>query len=353
MKVLVTGHDGYIGAVMVPALLAAGHQVLGVDTCFFSGDRHRASGGRFRHLGRDIRDLAAEDFAGIDAVVHLAALSNDPMGELDPELTHQINHRATLRLAQLAREAGVKRFLQASTCSVYGVASQSELATEESPLRPYSAYAVSKVRVEEDLAGLADDGFSPVYMRNATAYGWSPRFRADLVLNNLACWAHASGEIRILSDGTPWRPVVHVGDIAGAFAAVLAAPRQAIHNQAFNVGVDEENYQVRDLAEIVRGAFPGCEVTIAKDGSPDPRSYRVDFCKIRRHLPGFQPAWNARRGVQELRSAFEAAGLTQEQFTGPTYVRLARLKQLLAEGRLDSNLYWRDPAIHPASSPRD
>ena len=353
MNVLMTGHDGYIGAVMVPVLQAAGHEIVGVDTGFFSGGRpgatgngfqsirHRASGGRFRHLGRDIRDLTAEDFAGIHAVIHLAALSNDPMGELDPELTHHINHRATLRMARLAREAGVERFLQASTCSVYGVADQSELATEESPLRPYSAYAVSKVRVEEDLAHLANDGFSPVFMRNATAYGWSPRFRADLVLNNLACWAHTTGEIRILSDGTPWRPVVHVGDIARAFAAVLAAPRQAIHNQAFNVGVDEENYQVRDLAAMVQEAFPGCRVTIARDGGPDPRSYRVDFSKIRRKVPGFQPAWNARRGAQELRSAFEAVGLTREDFTGPRYVRLARLKQLLAQGRLDGQLRWK------------
>lgn len=350
MRVLVTGHDGYIGAVMVPVLQAAGHQVVGVDTCFFAHDRRRASRGGSLDLVKDIRDLAPEDFDGIDAVVHLAALSNDPMGELDPALTHEINHTATVEMAKLAREAGVQRFLHASTCSVYGVANQEELATEESPLRPYSAYAVSKVRVEEDLTRLAGDHFSPVFMRNATAYGWSPRFRADLVVNNLACWAHTSGEIRILSDGTPWRPVVHVQDIARAFAAVLEAPREAIHNQAFNVGVDEENYQVRDLAELVQEAFPDCKVTIAKDGSPDPRSYRVDFSKIRRHVPAFRPAWNVRRGAEELRSAFEAFGLTHDDFTGPRYVRLARLKELLGEGRLDGRLYWREQAVDPAQA---
>ena len=341
MKVLVTGHDGYIGAVMVPVLQAAGHQVVGVDTGFFSDGRHEAMRNGFLNIRKDIRDLVLKDFTGFDAVVHLAALSNDPIGELDPELTHEINHRASLHMAELAREAGVERFLHASTCSVYGVANQKERATEESPLRPFSAYAVSKVRVERDLAKLADDRFSPVFMRNATAYGWSPRFRADLVLNNLACWAHTSGEIRILSDGTPWRPVVHVQDISNAFAAVLAAPREAIHNQAFNVGVDEENYQVRDLAAIVQEAFPGCQVTIAKDGSPDPRSYRVDFAKIRRRVPDFTPAWNARRGAEELRSAFEAVALIQEEFTGPKYVRFARLKLLLGAGQLDGELRWK------------
>ena len=352
MKVLVTGHDGYIGSVMVPALRAAGHDVRGVDTFFYADAPDAAASGergRIRpwDVHGDIRDLAPELFDGFDAVIHLAALSNDPIGELNPELTHEINHRASVRLAQLAKEAGVGRFLYASSCSLYGLASQEELATEESPLRPLTAYAVSKMRVEADLAALADDAFSPVYLRNATAYGWSPRFRADLVLNNLACWAHTAGEIRIMSDGTPWRPIVHVHDIAAAFVAALAAPRDVIHNQAFNVGRLGENYQVRDLAAIVQEVFPACRVTYAEGGGPDPRSYRVDFGKIARSLPGFQPAWGARSGAAELRAAYQEVGLTREDFSGPKYVRLARLKELLQAGRLDTNLRWTDRVIYP------
>jgi nucleoside-diphosphate-sugar epimerase len=347
MKVLVTGHDGYIGSVMVPALRAAGHEVYGVDTLFFADavlDQGRI---RASDVQKDVRDLVPEDFDGYDAVVHLAALSNDPMGELNPELTHEINHRASVRMAALAKEAGVQRFLYASTCSVYGIANQEELATEESPLRPLTAYAISKMHVEEDLSRLADDTFSPVYLRNATAYGWSPRFRADLVLNNLAGWAHTSGQIRIMSDGTPWRPLVHVQDIAAAFVAALSAPREAIHNQAFNVGGMGENYQVRDLAAIVQEAFLDCAVTYAEGGAPDPRSYRVDFGKIARCLPGFVPAWDARRGARELRAAYREVGLTKEDFAGPKYVRLARLKSLLETGKLDENLRWADRVIYP------
>jgi nucleoside-diphosphate-sugar epimerase len=252
VRVLITGQDGYIGSVMVPALLAAGHEVVGIDTLFFADAALDRAGTGTAAFGRDIRDLVSNDFAGFDALIHLAALSNDPMGELNPELTYAINHRASLTLARLAKAAGVARFLYASTCSVYGIADQAELATEASPLRPLTAYAISKMRVEADLSELADAAFSPVYLRNATAYGWSPRFRSDLVLNNLACWAHTGGEIRILSDGTPWRPLAHVQDISAAFVAALSAPRAAIHNQAFNVGGLGENYQVSELAAIVR-----------------------------------------------------------------------------------------------------
>jgi nucleoside-diphosphate-sugar epimerase len=340
MRVLLTGSDGYLGAVMQPLLQAAGHEVTGLDAGYFSADRQQAVMQDGRCIWEDIRDLTSADLAGFEAVIHLAALSNDPLGMLNPTLTHEINHHATVHLARLAKDAGVSRFLYSSTCSVYGVADVRELAHEDVPLRPLTPYAVSKVRAEEDLASLADSDFSPVFLRNATAYGWSPRFRADLVLNNLSCWAYTTGEIRILSDGTPWRPIVHAEDIARAFAAALVAPRQDIHAQAFNVGVSSENYQVRDLAEIVQQALPGCRVVYAAGGAPDPRSYRVDFSKIARLLPGFRPAWDARSGVLELLAAFQREHLEPDEFNGPRYTRLSRLNELLASGQLDDTLRW-------------
>lgn len=338
LHVLVTGHDGYIGSVLAPYFRAAGHNVTGIDTFFYADPVNRDAHSNGFH--KDIRDFVPDDLEGVEAVVHLAALSNDPLGQLNPQLTYAINHQASVRLARLAREAGVRRFLYASTCSVYGLSLTEGLAREDSALHPLTPYAISKVQVEEDLAKLANASFSPVYLRNATAFGWSPRFRADIVLNNLACWAYATREIRILSDGTPWRPIVHVEDIARAFLAALEAPRDAIHNQAFNVGVDRENYQVHEIAAIVQEVFPGCQVVYAGDGSPDPRSYRVSFEKIQLHLPGFQPQWTARRGAQELLHAFRETGLTQEDFSGPKYVRLARLKELLDKGKLNRALRW-------------
>jgi len=332
---------------MVPVLRAAGHEIVGVDTFFFFNNHHELLGGEFLELNHDIRDFVPGGFKGFDAVIHLAALSNDPLGEINPDLTYEINHKASVTMARLAKDAGVQRFLYASTCSVYGVANQKELATEETPLRPLTSYAISKVRVEDDLAQLADDSFSPVFLRNATAYGWSPNFRSDLVVNNLTGWAYTTGEIRIISDGTPWRPVVHVKDIANAFIAALVAPRADIHNQAFNVGQNEENYQVRDLAAIVQESFPECKVSLGEQSAPDPRSYRVDFRKIYRMLPEYKPTWNVHRGVEELKAAYQVVKLTQIDFTGPKYVRLAKLKSLLQEGKLDSKLYWKERVIDP------
>jgi nucleoside-diphosphate-sugar epimerase len=340
MRVLVTGHNGYIGSVMVPVLRAAGHDVCGLDSFFFEDCTLLDDKQHVPALRRDIRDVKAADLEGFEAIIHLAALCNDPLGDLHPEWTHDINHKASVLLAEIARDAGVSRFLYASSCSMYGAAGADEVLGEEAPLRPLTAYAVSKVRTEEDLSKLADRSFSPTFMRNATAYGLSPRLRADVVLNNLVCWAHTTGRIRIMSDGTPWRPIVHVQDIARAFAAALAAPREAVHDQALNVGANGENYQVREIAEIVRNTVPGCTLEYAEGAGPDPRSYRVDFSKLSRTLPNFQPQWNASFGAKDLYAALQEANVTLADFEGRKYVRLAQIKHLLGSGRLDDHLRW-------------
>ncbi|MGH3030888.1 MAG: NAD-dependent epimerase/dehydratase family protein [Gaiellaceae bacterium] len=337
MKVLVTGHDGYIGTVLAPLLLHAGHEVTGMDAFLYEGCELFPQRAEIHSLRLDVRDVTVGDLEGFDAVVHLAALSNDPLGALEPELTHEINFRATVALARAAREAGVGRFVFASSCSMYGTADADTPVAEDAPLRPLTAYAESKVRAEEALASLAAEDFAPVLMRNATAYGASPRMRVDIVLNNLVGWALTTARVRILSDGTPWRPLIHVEDIARATLAVLEAPPGLVKGEAFNVGAEGEN-QVRDLAEIVRAAVPASEIEYAGRGEPDPRSYRVGFGKLARAFPRLALTWTASRGAEEIRDALSTGGLTCELMEGPRYTRLKQLERLLAEGRLDTRL---------------
>ncbi|MCG5220662.1 SDR family oxidoreductase [Streptosporangium sp. KLBMP 9127] len=337
MRVLLTGHQGYLGTVMAPVLVDAGHEVVGLDHglfahCVLGPPPDDPEGHRI-----DLRDVEAEHLAGFDAVVHLAALSNDPLGALAPQLTYDINHHASVRLARLAREAGVRRFLYASTCSVYGASGGDDLLDEDAPLRPVTPYAESKVRVEDELLALADDWFTPVFLRNATAFGFSPRLRADIVLNNLVGHAYLAGQVRVLSDGTPWRPLVHAGDIAAAFAAVLTAPREAVHARAFNVGTERNNVTVAEIAAEVLAAVPGSELLITGESGGDPRSYRVDFSRIRAALPDFHARWSVQAGAVELVEAYRLHGLTKHDFER-RFTRLAWLSDHRASGGLDGSL---------------
>lgn len=338
-SVLVTGHQGYLGSVMVPVLQSKDHRIIGLDAGYFNHATVGAPPGEIPCLRKDLRDVLPEDISGLDAVIHLAALSNDPLGELNPTLTQQINCSASVNLARLCREAGVSRFLYASSCSLYGAAGE-EGVDEAAPLKPLTPYAVSKARTEEEVSKLADASFSPVFLRNATAYGFSPRLRTDLVLNNLVCWGLATAKIRILSDGSAWRPLIHAQDIARAFAAALDAPREKIHNQAFNVGSDGENYRVRDLAAIVSETLPGCAVEYSSNGGPDARSYRVIFRKWTKAFPEWRPLWNARRGAEDLRDRLRLADFSAEDFLSGRYTRLNQLKDLHERGRLGQDLRW-------------
>jgi nucleoside-diphosphate-sugar epimerase len=337
MKVLVTGHRGYIGVEMVPELRAAGHEVVGLDIGLFDECDFQSPPDDIPGLDVDLRDVTPSHLAGFDAVIHLAALSNDPLGDLSPTITYDINLQASVRLAQCAKEAGVKRFLFSSSCSLYGAGGDAFL-DETAAFYPVTPYGESKVKVEQALTKLADASFSPIYLRNTTAYGVSRRLRADIVVNNLVGHAYTTGQVLLQSDGTPWRPLVHIKDISLAFVACLAAPTSVIHDRAFNVGRTKENYQIRDIANLVAEIVPNSKVSFAPGASADLRNYRVDFRRIETELPGYQPRWTVRDGIEELLAAYRKADLTKEQFLGPKYYRLRTVRGLQERGLLNAEL---------------
>ncbi len=353
MKVLVTGTEGYLGSLLPPLLVEAGHEVIGVDTGFYKGGwLYNGTTLSAQTLCKDIRHLTRRDLEGVGAVVHMAELSNDPLGQLAPDITLEINHEASLRLAQLAKEAGAARFIYTSSCSVYGVAEE-EVVDERSPVNPQTTYALCKTLVERDVAALADEAFSPTFLRNATAFGASPRMRFDIVLNNLSGWAWTTGEIKMTSDGSPWRPLVHALDICNAVLCTLRAPRERVHNQILNVGDSRFNYRVRDIAEIVADVFPGCSLSLGERGG-DNRSYRVSFDKIHDVLPDFRCAWDAERGARQLRDVFAHIEMRREDFELPAFTRLRQLEHLLNTKQLDERFFWRQPGsaeVSEADSP--
>ena len=339
MKVLVTGTEGYLGSLLPPLLMEKGHEVLGVDTGYYKvGWLYNGTTVTAKTLNKDIRHITTEDLAGVDAIVHMAELSNDPTGQLSPTITYDINHKGSVRLANIAKAAGIRRFVYMSSCSVYGVATEGDV-TESSPVNPQTAYAECKTFVERDLQLMADDNFSPTFMRNATAFGASPRMRFDIVLNNLSGLAWTTKEIKMISDGTPWRPLVHALDICKAIYCALEAPRDIIHNQIFNVGDTANNYRVKEIAEIIAKTFTGCQLTFGENGS-DNRSYRVDFAKINKNLPGFKCDWNAERGAEQLFNLFQQIDLTSDDFLSRGFTRLKQLEYLIRTQQIDRDFFW-------------
>jgi nucleoside-diphosphate-sugar epimerase len=339
MRILVTGTEGYLGSLLAPELVRQGYEVIGLDVGFYKERMlYRDGATTPLTLAKDLRQIEMADLKEVDAVVHMAELSNDPAGQLAPNITYEINHQGSVRLAQLAKAAGVRRFVYMSSCSVYGVAEQ-DFIDEESPVSPQTAYAECKTLVERDVKALADASFSPSFMRNATAYGASPRMRFDIVLNNLAGLAWTTKEIRMISDGTPWRPIVHGLDICQAIVAVLGAPREAVFNEVFNVGDTKHNYRVKEIAEIVGAVFPDCTVSFGPP-SLDNRSYRVSFEKIRKHLPDFKCRWDARRGAEQLLELFKRIDMTKEVFEYRAFTRLKQLEYLIRTQQIDENFFW-------------
>lgn len=339
-KILVTGNKGYIGAVLCKKLLDNNFEVIGLDTGFYDGCEFSQGGYSIKQIFKDVRDVVKDDLLGMDAVVHLAALSNDPMGALNPRLTSQINHFASVRLAQLAKQSFVKKFIFSSSCSVYGVAGD-EMISETGALNPATEYAKSKVMAEAEISKLADHSFSPIFLRNATVYGASPMLRLDLVVNNLVGWAYTTGKIRVMSDGSPWRPLIHIEDICSAFIAVLRAPREIIHNQVFNVGSNSENYCVKDIAETIRSIMPECRIEYSGEHGPDARTYRVDFSKFNRTLSAyFDPVWDIEKGVRELYNAYKENNLNHQEFGSEKFIRLKQIERLMRDGSLNVNLFW-------------
>lgn len=339
MKVLVTGHRGFIGTVMVPLLIEEGFDVTGLDTDLYRYCTYGDAPIEIPSINKDVRDVRKEDLRGFDAIVHLAALSNDPLGNINPELTYDINYRASVNIAKMAKEVGVQRFLFASSCSMYGKAGE-DILDETAQFNPVTPYAKSKVLVERDVSQLASDTFSPVFLRNATAYGVSPRIRFDLVINNLVAWAYTTGKILMKSDGTPWRPLVHIEDITQAVVCALKADQGTVHNLAVNVGSNEENYQMRDLAHFVKDIVPNCDIEYAEDAGPDTRSYRVSFDKIHRVFPEFQTKWTARMGVEQCYRSYVRHGLNRDDYEGIRYKRISHIMNLIEQGKLDTNLVW-------------